>query len=54
MNNPVDRFLHYKSFDTQSDENWVTFPSTEKQFSLAHELNAELQSLGLADSSGSR
>jgi tripeptide aminopeptidase len=51
MNNLVDRFLHYTSFDTQSDENSVTFPSTEKQFTLAHELAKELQSLGVTDSS---
>jgi tripeptide aminopeptidase len=51
MNNLVDRFLHYTSFDTQSDETSVTFPSTEKQFVLAHELDEELKSLGLTDSS---
>ena len=51
MNSLVDRFLHYTSLDTQSDENSVTFPSTEKQFALAHELDVELQSLGLGDSS---
>ena len=51
MNKLVGRFLHYTSFDTQSDENSVTFPSTEKQFTLAHELGEELTSLGLTDSS---
>src|SRR5450756_896801 len=51
MNNLVDRFLHYTSFDTQSDENSVTFPSTERQLVLAHELGEELKSLGLTDSS---
>src|SRR5450756_719825 len=51
MNNLVDRFLHYTSFDTQSNENSVTFPSTEKQFVLAHDLGEELKSLGLTDSS---
>lgn len=51
VNNLVDRFLHYTSFDTQSDEHSVTFPSTEKQLVLAHALMAELQALGLEDSS---
>ncbi len=51
MSNLVDRFLHYVSFDTQSDENSVTFPGTEKQLALAHELDKELKSLGLTDSS---
>lgn len=51
MSNVVDRFLHYVSFDTQSDENSVTFPSTSKQLLLAHQLEKELQSLGLADAS---
>lgn len=50
MSNLVDRFLHYVSFDTQSDENSVTFPSTEKQHVLANELVRELRSLGLTDS----
>lgn len=50
MSNLVDRFLHYVSFDTQSDENSVTFPSTEKQLVLANELVTELRSLGLSDS----
>ncbi|MFZ2414115.1 MAG: peptidase T [Candidatus Cryosericum sp.] len=51
MNDLVNRFLHYTSFDTQSDENSVTFPSTEKQLILANELVQELKSLGLADAS---
>ncbi|MCX6063318.1 MAG: peptidase T [Caldiserica bacterium] len=51
MNNLVHRFLHYTSFDTQSDEHSVTFPSTGKQLVLAHELDTELQALGLKDSS---
>jgi tripeptide aminopeptidase len=50
MNHLVYRVLHYTSFDTQSDENSVTFPSTEKQLVLAHELDEELRLLGLTDS----
>ncbi len=49
MSKLVDRFLHYVSFDTQSNENSVSFPSTEKQLVLARELVGELQSLGLTD-----
>jgi len=51
MSNVLDRFLRYVSFDTQSDENSVTFPSTQKQLILANELDQELKSLGLADAS---
>ena len=29
MNQLVERFLRYVSFDTQSDENSLTFPSTD-------------------------
>lgn len=42
-----DRFLHYVSFDTQSDENSTTYPSTEKQLVLLKALKEEMISLGL-------
>ena len=45
----VDRFLKYVKYDTQSDEESETTPSTEKQFELAKELVNELQELGLED-----
>jgi len=45
----VKRFLKYVSFDTQSDENSSTYPSTAKQLELANYLVEELKSLGLAD-----
>lgn len=45
----VDRFLKYVSFDTQSDENSQTFPSTQKQKVLGRELAAELTAVGLSD-----
>lgn len=45
----VDRFLKYVSFDTQSDENSTSFPSTSKQLDLAKELVKELKELGLED-----
>jgi tripeptide aminopeptidase len=51
MSNLVDRFLHYVSFDTQSNENSLSFPSTEKQLTLSRELAHELRSLGLTDAS---
>ena len=51
MSTLVDRFLHYVSFDTQSDENSLSFPSTEKQLTLARELVRELLALGLTDAS---
>ena len=49
MNQLVERFLRYVSFDTQSDENSVTFPSTEKQLVLGKQLVKELMELGLTD-----
>lgn len=44
------RFLHYVSFDTQSDPNGEGTPSTEKQKVLGRALAEELKGLGLADS----
>ena len=45
----VDRFLNYVKYDTQSDEDSSTFPSTEKQKALLKDLAAELKKLGLKD-----
>ena len=44
-----DRFLKYVSFDTQSDENSTTFPSTDKQLVLLNYLADEMRTLGLQD-----
>lgn len=44
----IDRFFSYVSFDTQSDENSTSCPSTEKEMRLAEALVQELQSLGLS------
>lgn len=44
-----DRFLKYVSFDTQSDEESTTFPSTDKQLVLLNFLADEMRSLGLQD-----
>jgi tripeptide aminopeptidase len=43
------RVLHYVTFDTQSDENSETYPSTFKQLDLLRALAEELKSIGLAD-----
>lgn len=44
-----ERFLHYVSFDTQSDEQSETCPSTKKQLLLAEYLKEELTFLGAED-----
>lgn len=44
-----DRFLYYVSFDTQSDENSTTYPSTEKQLVLLKALKEEMIALGLTE-----
>ena len=41
-----ERFLHYVSFDTQSDASSHTTPSTKKQLVLANELVRECQKMG--------
>jgi tripeptide aminopeptidase len=45
----VDRFLKYIKYDTQSDEDSTSFPSTEKQKILLKDLAEELKKLGLED-----
>jgi len=45
----VERFLKYVSFDTQSDENSDTFPSTGKQYEFGKYLVEELREIGLKD-----
>ena len=45
----VDRFLKYVKYDTQSDEDSTTFPSTEKQKILSKDLAEELKKMGLDD-----
>jgi tripeptide aminopeptidase len=49
MSAVLDRFLRYVQYDTQSDENSDTYPSTSKQLVLLKDLAAELGSLGLND-----
>ncbi len=45
----VDRFTKYVKYDTQSDEDVETTPSTEKQKILSKDLVDELLELGLSD-----
>ena len=45
----VDRFLEYVKYDTQSDEESTSFPSTEKQKVLSKALAEELKKMGLKD-----
>lgn len=46
MSQVVDRFLHYVSFDTQSEEGAAKQPSTDKQWELARLLKKELEEMG--------
>jgi len=45
----VERFLRYVEFDTKSDPDSETVPSSKKQLLLAEELVKELQELGLEE-----
>ncbi|HED07243.1 MAG TPA: peptidase T [Ignavibacteria bacterium] len=45
----VEKFLKYVKYDTQSDEESETFPSTEKQKILSADLAEELKEIGLED-----
>jgi len=45
----IERFLKYVSFDTQSDEESLTSPSTEKQKKLGQYLLQELKEMGVED-----
>ena len=47
MEKLLDRFLRYVSVDTQSDENSLSQPSTEKQLNLLRMLRDELTALGI-------
>jgi tripeptide aminopeptidase len=51
MSDVLDRFLRYVQYDTQSDEQSTTYPSTEKQLVLLRDLAAELRAFGLTDAS---
>lgn len=49
MSSVVERFLRYVSFDTQSDEESTTCPSTPKQKLLGTALVEEMKQMGIAD-----
>ena len=45
----TEKFLKYVKYDTQSDEDSTSFPSTEKQKMLSKDLAEELKKMGLGD-----
>ena len=47
MKSVIEKFLKYVSYDTTSDEDSASYPSTEKQLVLLAELRNELAALGL-------
>ena len=49
MQKIIDRFVKYVQVDTQSDPNNPEFPSTKKQWDLAHILVDELKEIGMED-----
>jgi len=49
MTKVEDRFLRYVKFDTQSDENSETCPSSEKQKALGAALVKEMEEIGITD-----
>ena len=44
-----ERFLKYVGFDTQSDPESETYPSTAKQLILLHHLAEEMEAMGLTE-----
>ncbi|PAB59541.1 peptidase T [Anaeromicrobium sediminis] len=49
MENIIDRFLKYVEYETTSDENSDTCPSTKSQFGFGKLLKGELEYIGLTD-----
>ncbi|MAD98591.1 MAG: peptidase T [Flavobacteriaceae bacterium] len=45
----IKRFISYVTVDTESDPNNPAFPSTEKQWDLARQLEKELKDIGMED-----
>lgn len=45
----IKRFISYVTVDTESDPNNPAFPSTEKQWDLAKQLETELKAIGMQD-----
>jgi tripeptide aminopeptidase len=51
MSKVVEKFLKYVSYDTKSNEESTTVPSTTGQMILATELVSELKAMGIQDAS---
>ncbi len=51
METVVDKFLRYISFETTSDENGTTHPSSLKELDLSRQLVKEMLEMGIADAS---
>ena len=51
METVTDKFLRYVSFETTSDENSTTHPSSLKELDLSRQLVAEMKAIGIADAS---
>ena len=49
MSKVVERFLKYVSYDSKSDEESTTVPSTKGQMVLAKELVKELKEMGIQE-----
>lgn len=49
MSKVVEKFIKYINYDTRSDENSITIPTTQGQLELAKELAEELESIGMKD-----
>jgi tripeptide aminopeptidase len=49
MNNLIERFLKYVTFDTQSDDKTGLTPSTPGQMVFAHHLKGELHHIGMSE-----
>lgn len=47
MENTTDKFLRYVAFDTSSDPDSQSQPSTNKQFALLEQLRKELEAMGV-------
>lgn len=54
MSKVAEKFLKYVKFDTESDDNSSSVPSTSNQLAFADELVKELQELGLTNISNER
>ena len=49
LSNAVEKFLHYISFDTMSDDRSTTFPTTATQIDFAKMLKSELEAAGFSE-----